>query len=243
MTSRFAFQPEADGLLVRLAPETRAPVPVHDWTAAAGAPSGAGTWIRLRDEGAACEIDDGLALQVAWHAVAALNIDELQYAGLPDPAPVALQVTATGAIHDPDFEPRYGFLRAGRPVAGAGRTGAWLRIGDSSFVLLDPIYTIAEAVDAFRQATEAGVAQRMLSWGRIAELLPDDAVVDDRLAGLQIVVASAFELGDHSFDLKLDALLERKRAMNRSVLAPVAPTRNDLRELYEAAVGEAQASF
>ena len=50
--------------------------------------------------------------------------------------------------------------------------------------------------------------------------------------------------GEYSFDLKLDSLMERKRAMNRLVLAPTAAADRDVRDLYrstmtEARVGEA----
>ncbi len=192
MTGRFAYEPTEDGLIVRLDAEPQ--VPVRNWTNSKGAPAGAGTWIRLRDEGLARQTGDDASLLVSWSGVAGLNVDDLQYVGLPDAAPFALEVIATGAIHDSDFEPRYGFLRSGRRVPSASRIGAWLEVGGSSFVLLDPIHAIAEAIDAFRAEPGTDVKQRMLAWGRIAETLPDDAVVDDRLRDLQIVVASTFEL-------------------------------------------------
>ena len=40
-------------------------------------------------------------------------------------------------------------------------------------------------------------------------------------------------LGEHSFDVKLDALLERKRTMSRELLAPLTVTEDDLRGLWE----------
>lgn len=192
MTHRFTFQPTTDGLIVGLADEPT--VPVRDWTSSTDAPAGAGTWIRLRDAGIARQLGDGRSLLVSWSGVAGLSVDDLRCVGLPDATPLALEVSAIGAIHDADFELRYGFIRSGRRVLGASRVGAWLRIGTSDFVLLDPIHSIAEAIDAFHTASESGMEQRMLAWGRIAEMLPDDALVDDRLCDLQIVVASTFEL-------------------------------------------------
>ncbi len=38
--------------------------------------------------------------------------------------------------------------------------------------------------------------------------------------------------GEYSFDLKLDSLMDRKREMNRQVLAPAAATGGDVQELY-----------
>ncbi len=204
MTNRFAFEPTAAGLVVRL--DVDPPVPVPDWTTTKGAPAGAGIFLRLRDEGAAEESDDqgvplsessserGQSLLVSWSGVAGLGVEELQYAGLPDAAPLALDVVATGDIHDPDFEIRYGFIHSGLRVPGARRIGAWLEVGDRSFVLLDPIHAITEAIDAFPAAPETALERRMLAWGRIADMLPEDAVTDDHLCDLQIFVASTFEL-------------------------------------------------
>jgi hypothetical protein len=45
------------------------------------------------------------------------------------------------------------------------------------------------------------------------------------------------KLGDKSFDAGLHALLERKRALSRGVLAPPIATDNDLKGLFEASVG------
>jgi HJR/Mrr/RecB family endonuclease len=45
--------------------------------------------------------------------------------------------------------------------------------------------------------------------------------------------------GDHSFDVKLDSLLARKREMNRSVLAPTAATSADVDELFRSTIEEA----
>jgi hypothetical protein len=46
--------------------------------------------------------------------------------------------------------------------------------------------------------------------------------------------------GDYSFDVKLDRLLERKRDLNRRVLAPTAPTSGDVDELFRGTVEEAR---
>ena len=156
---------------------------------------GTGALIRLRDDGGAVERDNGSALCVFWESVAGLTSDELPYTGLPDAAPFALEVVANGAIHDSDFEIRCGYIRDGRRVLGVQREGAWLGVGDDDFVLLDPLYSIAEAIDGFNRDDEGILESRMLRWGRIAEMLPADAVVgDDNLRSLRIFVASSFEL-------------------------------------------------
>ena len=126
--------------------------------------------------------------------MAELSSDELRFISLPDAAPFALEVLASGAIHDADFKIRYGFAAKGRRVLGVQRLGAWLQIGTQNFVLLDPLYAITEAMDEFNRAQGAGLETRMRRWARIAGILPPDAVVEDHLRSLNIVVASGFEV-------------------------------------------------
>ena len=197
MANALRFKPTPDGLVVRMGDDQ--PLQVSEWTAHVDASSGAGTLIRLRDDGLAVECDGGHALSVAWRSVAGLTSDELRLVRLPDVVPFALEIVASGAIHDADFEVHCGFIGKGRRVLGARRVGAWLRVGDDDFLLVDPLYAIADAIDRFNRVEDADLETRMLQWGRIAERLPDDAVVDGRLRALNIVVASSFEL-DPFFD-------------------------------------------
>ena len=191
MPNDFAVDPTPAGLIVRV--RGNRPLPVSEWTSRG--PAGAGALIRLRDDGSAFERDDGSSLCVAWKSVAELTSDELQYIGLPDAAPFALEVLTNGAIHDPDFQVRCGYIREGRRVLGAEREGAWLRVAGGDFVLLDPLYSIVDAIDRFNRTEESDLESRMLRWGRIAEMLPADTVVgDDNLRSLRIFVASSFEI-------------------------------------------------
>ena len=193
MPKNFVNNPTPAGLTVKMAGDQ--PLPVTEWTAHADTIPGAGALIRLRDDGGASECDNGTALCVTWKAVAGMTSDELRYTGLPDAAPFALEVSANGAIHDPDFEIRCGYVRLGRRVLGVRREGAWLRVGGDDFVLLDPLYSIADAIDRFNRADKKDLEARMLRWGKVAEMLPDDTVVsDENLRSLRISVASSFEL-------------------------------------------------
>ena len=141
----------------------------------------------------------------------------MRFTGLPDAAPFALEVVANGAIHDPGFEVRCGYIRDGRRVLGVEREGAWLQVGDEAFVLLDPIYSVAEAVEQFNGEEEKDLESRMLGWGRIAEMLPADVIVDDdNLRSLQIFVASSFELEPFVNDAgqpDFDPVVERRRTL------------------------------
>ncbi len=191
MSNDFVFDSKSAGLIVRIHGDRA--LPVGEWTLRG--PSGAGVLSRLRDDGGATECDDGSALCVSWKSVAELTSDELRYVGLPDAAPFALEVVANGAIQDPDFEVRCGYIRKGRRVLRVQRQGAWLSVAGEDFVLLDPLYSIADAIDRFNRAEESDIESRMLRWGRIAEMLPADTVVgDDNLRSLRISVASSFEI-------------------------------------------------
>lgn len=194
MMNNILFENSPDGLVVRLGADQ--PIPVRDWTSYASGLSGhrLGALIRLRDDGGAVEQDDGRSLVVSWKGVAGLTSDELRYIGIPDAAPYALEVVANGAIHDAGFEVHCGFIRDGRRVLGVQRQGAWLRVADDDFVLLDPLYSIADTIERFNRTDNKDLESRMLWWGRIAEALPDDAVVDNHLRALRIVVASSFQL-------------------------------------------------
>lgn len=170
------------------------PIAVSDWTSQVGNSIGAGVLIRLRDDGDARELD-GDTMSVPWPTVARMNGNELRYTGLPDAAPFTLEITASGSILDDDFAINYGFLRDGRRVLGIQRQGAWLSTGGKPYILLDPLYTIADQVDRFNQTDDADLESRMLRWGRIADMLPGDAIVrDQHLRSLRIIVASSFEL-------------------------------------------------
>ena len=193
MPNHFVTDPTSAGLIVGMKGDP--PVPVSEWTAHAVGMPGVGALIRLRDDGGAIECDNGTTLCVYWKSVAGLTSDELRYTGLPDAAPCALEVGTNGAIHDPDFEIRYGYIRDGRRFLGVQRVGAWLHAGGENFVLLDPLYSIADGIDRFNRAEETDLESRMLRWGQIVELLPADVVVsDENLRSLKIVVASSFEL-------------------------------------------------
>ena len=163
MTNTLMFEPAADGLVVRMGGDP--PPPVSEWTARGEASSAAGPLIRLRDDAGAVERDGGRALAVAWRTVAGMTLDELQLVGLPDVVPFALEVVASGAIHDAHFEIHYGFVNEGRRMVGVRREGAWVRAGNDDFLLVDPLYSIAEAIDRFRAAEDGNLEGRMLRWG------------------------------------------------------------------------------
>lgn len=188
-----SFEPTPDGLFVQMGGVP--PIPVTEWTSQAGASLATGVLMRLRDDGDAVEHADGKSLLVAWCSVALLTSNELRCAGLPNAAPFAFEVNTSGSILDDDFRIHYGFLGKGRRVLGVRRQGAWLHVGSQDYVLLEPLHSIADAIDQFNRADDRDLESRMLRWGQIAEMLPGEAVVaDENLRSLRIVVASSFQL-------------------------------------------------
>lgn len=59
-----------------------------------------------------------------------------------------------------------------------------------------------------------------------------------KTANIYLPMAVHPRYGDHSFDVRLDALLSRKRTMSRTVLAPVAVSEREARSLFNEAVEE-----
>jgi hypothetical protein len=62
---------------------------------------------------------------------------------------------------------------------------------------------------------------------------------ESRKVHIYLPIARHPHFGDYSFDVKLDRLLERKRDLNRRVLAPTAATREDMEDLFRSTVEEA----
>lgn len=215
MNASLSFEPTSEGLVVQMGDDGL--LPVAEWTSRAGRFVGVGTLIRLREEGGAAVASEGDSLLVSWESVAALSAEELQQIGLPDVSPFMLEIVANGSILDHGFDIQYGFLEKGRRILGVWREGAWLRVADSEYVLPDPTYAIVEAIDAFNEGPEDGLESRMLRWGRIAEMLPEEVAVNQaQLRSLRIVVASSFKLdpfmnedGEPDFDPVIGRLVTR----------------------------------
>lgn len=196
-----------------------APVPVDHWAAQEHVRSAVGILLCLREDEIATDVG-GDGLLVPWTAVAQLSKDDLRNLGLPDPAPFALEVGADGSIHSPSFAIHCGFVHQGRRILGAERQGAWLKVADQHYILLDPVYSIVEAIARYQNATGNDLEKRMLHWGEISAQLPAEAVQDGHLRELRFVIASAFEInpfvneaGEPDFDAVLGRNTKRKNEL------------------------------
>lgn len=192
MNSTFALEPTPSGLVVSTYGKRR--IPVNEWTVQLPVSSGAGTLIRLRDEDRANESSDHLSLQLHWNTVAEFDTNLLHRIGLPQVCPYSLEISTRHSIYDSRFRIDCGFLSQGRRILNPERVGAWINIGNDSYILLTPVYDIVCATESFNKHEGSDLVSRMFRWGRIAKLLPSETVVDENLRSFRIVVASAFEL-------------------------------------------------
>lgn len=170
-------------------------LPVRDWTAdSVGSCVGAlGVFIRLLHDGYAVELPDN-RLRIPWGSVSKLSAGERSLVGLPQQAPVVLEIVSDGAIHDSRFKISHRLRMEGRPIVAHRRVGAWLMIGDQEFTIGSQLFSTLEAIDLCSQHTHPDIVGRMMQWARIKALLPDDTILDQYLASLDLVEASGFSI-------------------------------------------------
>ncbi|MBU1949120.1 MAG: DEAD/DEAH box helicase [Candidatus Eisenbacteria bacterium] len=160
----------------------------------------------LEDE-LADEISDGL-IHIPYTAIAQLNRQQTNSLMLPEWAPLTLSLEGRGLLTDKDFELAYDYMTSdSRPLLGSIREGVFLRAGSREWIIPDPIYSLVESIDKFNAEPTENNDERFLKWSRVKQLLPDDAIVDDYLKGMQVALGTSFtlefrsdELGRFTFD-------------------------------------------
>ena len=198
MTLSFSFRPTPeDTELTLTGPD--GPVSFERWAAEAPASLRPGVDLALRLEAASSAVTIEDTLFIRHSAVAALTAHEASLLGLPAAANAAAAITTRSVV----TQSNYGLtLRWQRPTGQAlgvtARVGAWLRIGDDWCRLLEPLYAIAEAVDAMSKAGD-DAGSRLSALASLIELLPgaqqDGAAVATGMLGqIKIHVADAFSL-------------------------------------------------
>lgn len=164
----------------------------------------------LLQDGDAAELSDGVF--VSDERVAEFAAWELRALELPEAGPFRLEIRGEGPISSNAFKLKSRLLRHdGKPVMGGNRDGVLLKSGSRQYVLLDPLYSILEAIREYQVLDPADMDGRFARWDAIKALLPEDAVVDQQLQTIQLVRADAFTLDvkeDASFD---PVLLSRGR--------------------------------
>ena len=198
MTCRFEFtvSPEATELCLI---ETGRQVPVDRWPVEAPPILRPGVDLAQRLEAAGSAASADATLLIEHAAVAGLTVREASLLGLPVAAEAVATIITNGVVNQPDFEVTLRWQRpTGQAIVGARRTGGWLTIGDQWRRLPDPLFSLAEAVDAIRDAG-AETSARLTAFARLVELLPEakkggGAQATGMLGSITIHVADAFSL-------------------------------------------------
>jgi SNF2-related domain/Helicase conserved C-terminal domain len=179
--------------------DTGGPVPVDRWPVEAPPMLRAGVDLAQRLEAAGSAASADATLLIEHAAVAGLSVREASLLGLPAAAEAVATIITKGIITQPDFEVTLRWQRpTGQAIVGARRTGAWLAIGDQWRRLPDPLFSLAEAVDAIGDAG-AETSARLTALARLVELLPEakkggGAQATGMLGSITIHLADAFSL-------------------------------------------------
>jgi len=127
--------------------------------------------------------------------IASLTDAEVMQLGLPSPSQCRIQVRGQGLISQPDFAVKYKLLRSdGRPLLGVKRKGVVLEHAGTQSLLLDPLYSLVEKIDAYNDAPASDMDERFVRWGELQERLPDDSIVDAQLGSITICRADRITL-------------------------------------------------
>jgi len=134
-------------------------------------------------------------IKLSHEQIAAFSNSDISSLGLPPPAPFRLKIKADGQIARPGFSIEYLLLRYdGRPTLGLKRNGVLCEFAGRMYLLLDPLYSIIKGIEFFQAHPPESADDRMVAWGKLKELLPEDSVVDNQLKSVNIVRADRFTL-------------------------------------------------
>jgi hypothetical protein len=150
------------------------PIPLAQRPDAAASLAGAAWLLALLDRGEATT--EAEAILLGHEQVARLSRCETDRIGLPPTAPFTLFLSHDAPIGDPRFTLRVEwFQRDGAPVFAPRRSGSSLAVGARTYLILDPIYSALEAIDAVNAASgdpsPAGLDRRMTAYARFKERL------------------------------------------------------------------------
>lgn len=174
-------------------------LPVNSWgryeiATTEGKKGSVGSLLLSIDNGE-CQIHDKVIVNVPHQAIARLESHQLAQLGLPKSSTLRLHIRGEGNLSRPDFRFRYHYSKEnGTPVMGVKRTGAVIGFGSSRLILPDPAFTLIEMMDEYNALPIEGIEDRFHAWGKIKEILPDNAVVDDFLSAINVAPAEAFTL-------------------------------------------------
>jgi hypothetical protein len=200
---RWGWLADADGITFRCADDGKA-LPVDVWPEApvmseAGVPVQPGVLLAMVGAGGAEESEDGLSIRLSAQRVAALQPQRARSLGLPPPSPYTIKLQRNGLYTDSTFSLAVAYLNEyGQPVLDARREGAILHTGGQRYLLHEPLYSLAVAVDGLVASGATTLDARAPWLEPIQALLGEEAdrliAADAYLRELKISSAHAFSL-------------------------------------------------
>ena len=176
-------------------------VPVSDWAARA-----TGDLLRpityllgMAEDEPSGVTNDADSVSVPHTQIAAITDALARDLGLPPPVPFILDLQHSGRIDEVGFCFRVQWRDAGqRVVIGTQRVGSILTVGDRTYRIPDPQFTLVESADAFNSAPAESRDSRLAFWARMRELLPEETRHSIQVTGYlretRIVHATRFSL-------------------------------------------------
>jgi len=160
-----------------------------------GGPARLGILNQLLEAESARLEENSQAVFIPHSELARLDRWQAEGIGLPAPLDARLVLDTHGLLSSPNFRVQYGFVRHdGLPLHGYHREGAFLVGPNSRAQLPDPLYSIAEKLDAYIQGPIESMDDRLLWWSGVKDLLPDDAELGNYLRTINIVRPDKFSL-------------------------------------------------
>jgi len=226
MTHQFAFTVTPDETeLCLLGPEGL--VTVDRWPAEAPPSLRSGVDLAQRLEAAGSAIPVDATLLIEHSSIASLTAHEAATLGLPPAAEAVATIATKGVVTQPNYSVSLRWQRpTGQAIVGPKRTGAWLEIGNKWHRLPEPLFSLAEAVDAARSAGDDAGA-RLTALAGLLEILPgarqDGAAQATGMLGqITVHVADAFslDLDGEGENMRLVPVLHRAGVTSDAPLLP-----------------------
>lgn len=139
--------------------------------------------------------DKNTYIDVNETIVAQCDATEVLQLGLPAVVPFKIKISGVGPIHTPTFKLNAIWLDTrSRPMMGLTRDGVIMQQGTKSYLLNEPLFSLINHIDAFKQTHFEDIDSKMLAWGILQQYLPKDAVVDGQLNTITVSSANRFTL-------------------------------------------------
>lgn len=139
--------------------------------------------------------DKNTYIDVNETIVAQCDATEVLQLGLPAVVPFKIKISGVGPIHTPTFKLNAIWLDTrSRPMMGLTRDGVIMQQGTKSYLLNEPLFSLINHIDAFKQTHFEDIDSKMLAWGILQQCLPKDAVLDGQLNTITVSSANRFTL-------------------------------------------------